>query len=73
MTEIELKPVKSSNTEAVGYDEEKQELQIQFKGGGLYAYDSVPAFEHRDLIDARSIGSHFHQKIKDKFATRKLK
>jgi hypothetical protein len=73
MPEIELKPVKSSNIEAVGYDEETEELRIEFKGGGIYAYDSVPQFEYRDLLDAKSIGGHFHKKIKDKFPTRKLK
>ncbi len=73
MSEIELKPVQSSNIDKVGYDEEKQELQIEFKGGGLYAYDSVPQFEYQDLLDAKSIGGHFHKKIKDKFKTRKLK
>ena len=73
MSEIELRPVTSSNIDKIGYDAEKQELQIEFKGGALYAYDSVPEFEHRDLIDAKSIGGHFHKKIKDKYKTRKLK
>lgn len=77
MTEIELKPVLSSNIEAIGYDEEAQELRIRFTGGAVYAYDAVPQFEHRDLLDGTgfggSIGKHFHAKIKDKFVTRKLK
>ena len=73
MSELELKPVTSSNIDKVGYDEEKQELQIEFKGGTIYAYDSVPDFEYRDLLDARSIGGYFHAKIKDKYVTRKLK
>ena len=75
MSEIELKPTpnKSGNIDKLGYDEEKQELQVQFSGGGLYAYDSVPEFVYSDLLDAPSHGKYFHAKIKDQFPTRKLK
>lgn len=70
---MNLKPVKSSNIEAVGYDEETQELQVQFKGGSIYAYDSVPSTEHDELINAKSIGGHFHKAIKDQYKTKKIK
>ena len=73
MSELELKPVTSSNIDKVGYDEEKQGLQIEFKGGTIYAYDSVPDFEYRDLLDAKSIGGYFHKNIKPNYKMRKLK
>lgn len=73
MAEVKLEPVKSSNIEAVGYDAETQELQVQFKGGSVYAYDSVPEEIHLELIgNGEGIGGRFHKKVKDKFVTRKL-
>lgn len=70
---MELKPVLSSNLQAVGHDAEKQELLVEFKGGGLYAYDGVPSELYEELIKAKSIGSYFSKEIKDKFKYRKLK
>lgn len=70
---MDLKPVKSSNIKAVGYDTETSELQVEFTGGGLYAYDAVPLDVYRDLTEAHSVGKFFHAKIKDVYETRKLK
>jgi hypothetical protein len=71
---MELKPVKSSNIEAVGFDEETQELHVQFKGGTVYAYDSVPSEIHQELLgDGIEIGGRFHKLIRDKYKTKKLK
>lgn len=71
---IELKPViGSSNIAAEGYDKETQELQLEFKGGGLYAYDGVPQEVYDALVGARSVGKEFHAKIRDQYKTRKLK
>jgi len=70
---MDLKPVKSSNISKVGYDEESKELQVEFRGGSLYAYDGVPAEAHAALIRAASIGSQFSKTIKDKYKHRKLK
>lgn len=73
MSEIELKPVKSTNIAKIGHDEKTEELQIEFKDGAVYAYDGVPAFAHRELIEAKSIGGHFHKLIKSKYKFRKVK
>lgn len=70
---MDLKPVKSSNIKAAGYDQDTSELQIEFIGGGLYAYDSVPLDVYREFTEAHSIGKYFHGKIKDVYKTRKLK
>lgn len=74
MSEIELKLVVSSNIEAIGHDEETQELHVRFKGGTVYAYDSVPVEIHQELLgDGTGIGGRFHKIVKNKFKTRKLK
>lgn len=70
---MDLKPVTSSNIEAVGYNPKTQELQVQFKGKTVYAYDAVPEEVHSELMgDGTGIGGRFHRLIKEKFVTRKL-
>lgn len=64
--EIELEPVESSNIEGVGYDPATKTLRIQFRGGCTYDYANVPAEKHKALIDAESVGKHFHQHIRNK-------
>ena len=62
---IAMKPIKSSNIEAVGYDKDKQELHVQFGGTGkTYVYEGVPQAKHTALLGAESIGSFFHTHIK---------
>ena len=67
---IDLIPVESSNVDKVGYDEEKQELHILFKTGGLYIYEAAPKSIHSELMAADSIGGMVHKllvKTKHKF------
>jgi KTSC domain len=70
---IELKPVKSSNIEAIGYDYERAELQVQFTGGALYAYDVVLPDKYEGLMGAKSHGKYLNEQIKGKHTFRKLK
>lgn len=71
MTAIpELKPVKSSNIEAIGY--EHGELHVKFRNGGHYVYDGVPGSLHAGLLAADSKGAYLIEKIRGTFAHRKL-
>lgn len=75
MTAIELKPVESSNIEAIGHDPAAREMHVRFKPGkdgkrGVYIYAEVPEEVHSDWLAAESIGKHFHANIKGKFAHR---
>ena len=70
---IPLVDVKSSNVAKVGYDVESEQLVVQFKAGGIYAYDSVPPGIHQQTTTAESIGRFFHKEIKDLYKTTKLK
>lgn len=65
---MNLKPVTSSNIAAIGHDPDNNILHVQFKNGGTYAYHGVSAEEHDALVDADSVGSHFHQHIKAKYS-----
>ena len=60
---MKMQPVESSTITAIGH--EGSTLEIHFKSGGRYQYDPVPAAVHAALIAAKSIGSYFHQHIRN--------
>lgn len=62
---MERQPVKSSQIASVGYDPEKQVLEIEFRhGGNIYHYANVPPEKHAALMASDSIGKHFHAHIR---------
>ena len=63
---MELKPVSnSSNIAAVGHDPETSKLQVQFKNGKLFEYDSVSEAKHAAMMTGGSVGSYFAKNIKN--------
>jgi hypothetical protein len=64
-----MKPVKSSNIEAVGFKDGV--LSVRFKGGNVYDYPGVTAEQHHKFVNAESVGSHFHNHIKGRFDGKK--
>lgn len=70
---MDRKSINSSNLKSVGYDENTNTLEIEFKGGGIYRYSGVPNIVYLNLIKAPSHGKFFHRFIKDKFNTLKIK
>ncbi len=56
--------VDSSNIEAIGYDDEKQELHVQFLSGGYYIYHDVPRAVFDELLIAASKGSYLNREVK---------
>ena len=52
---MKLIPVHSSGVRAVGYEEERRVLYVQFIDGDLYEYDEVPASEVIDLFQAKCV------------------
>lgn len=64
---MERQAVSSSNLVSVGYDPNSEILEIEFKGGSIYRYLNVPAFEHERLMSASSHGIYFNANIKDRY------
>ncbi|MDP2113434.1 MAG: KTSC domain-containing protein, partial [Bacteroidota bacterium] len=64
---IERTPVASSTIASVGYDAEKQILEIELQHGAIYQYLDVPKEVYNRLMNAGSIGSYFMNEIKNKF------
>lgn len=56
--------VTSTNVETIGYDEDSQTLEIEFKNGSVYQYFDVPENIFNELRDAGSIGAYFSSNIK---------
>ena len=61
---MERQKVESSNLAEIGYDEETQILEIQFKKGAVYQYEGVPVEVYGEFLEAESIGKAFSQLIK---------
>jgi hypothetical protein len=56
--------VDSSNVEAIGYDDNTQELHVQFLSGGYYIYHNVPRAIFDELMYAPSKGSFLNREVK---------
>jgi hypothetical protein len=56
----------------IRYDPASQELCVQFTSdGSVYIYSGVPEDEADSFGSAASVGSYFHDNIKDTYASRR--
>lgn len=62
----------SSAIEEIAYNGGDSELRVTFNTGEVYAYYNVPRAVVAEVIGAESMGSAFHQKIKNTFECDKL-
>lgn len=59
--------VDSTSLRTVGYDVERQLLQIEFHNSSIYQYFEVPAAVYEELMQAPSKGAYFNQSIRPRF------
>jgi hypothetical protein len=64
--------VNSSNLLSVGYEQDSEVLEIQFKSGGIYQYSKVPPNIYASLMAASSHGKYFSAYIREVFHTVKV-
>ena len=64
--------IKSSNVDAIAYDEQLNELHVRFKGGAHYAYEVPSMSVYSDLMVADSVGGFLNKNIKNKYKFRKV-
>lgn len=69
---MERTPVSSSNIAAIGYDEDNQLLEVEFKNGSVYSYSGVPVGEYEGFINSDSKGAYLHANIKNRYSFTKL-
>lgn len=68
-----LRPVKSSNIKAIGYNPNTKELFVQMlRNDSVYKYSNVSLNLFEKFNDAKSKGRFFLQEIKNKFETTKI-
>lgn len=69
---LPMRPVQSTMAKAVGYDPQRNLLQIEFKNGSVYQYEGVDAQTWHDLQETDSPGRFFNREIKGNYQARRL-
>lgn len=67
---MDLTRVKSSNVDAVGYDDGV--LEVHFRNGARYRYAGVEAEEYDALLKADSVGRFLNERIKPNYTYERL-
>jgi hypothetical protein len=66
---MEWTEVSSSNLKAIGYDDEENEMQVEFLDGSIYSYSDVPQESFNDVLSgAPSVGRAFNAVIKGRYS-----
>jgi hypothetical protein len=60
-------PVSSSVIAALGYNEDREVLEVEFTSGTVYRYLHVGIEVYEDFLAAPSKGRFFNERIKDAF------
>jgi KTSC domain-containing protein len=63
---------KSSQILSIGYDKEKQILEVEFSSGGIYDYSGVPESVYEEFIHAESLGSFIATRIRGAYEFKRL-
>ncbi|HKY62139.1 MAG TPA: KTSC domain-containing protein [bacterium] len=61
---MKREPIDSSSARSVGYDPEREILEVEFPDGDVYRYFEVSAEDYADLRMADSFGEHLNHRIK---------
>ncbi len=70
---MDREPVRSSNIQSVGYDASTSTLEVEFHGGSIYQYFSVPEPTYQALMAATSKGAYLNKHIKNRYRFKQLK
>jgi hypothetical protein len=68
-----ITPVESITLRTIGYDTDRELLQLEFHNQTMYQYFHVPAEIHEGLLQAPSKGAYFNRFIREKFAYSKIR
>ena len=71
--EIELLPVCSSMAASVGYDFDREVLQIEFNNGTVYQYSDIEPETWIELQSTDSIGEFYNHEIKGNYPSEKIR
>ena len=65
--------VESTTLRSVGYNAERQLLQIEFQNRSIYQYFKVPTEIYEELLHAPSKGAYFNRAIRPQFDCAQIK
>ena len=65
-------PVVSNSLSAVGYQRQRELLQVKFVSGETYQYSAVPESVYLSLMAAESKGRFFNQYIRSRYSYAKV-
>jgi hypothetical protein len=70
---MKREPVESTAIKSIGYNEDKQILEVEIlETGRIYQYKDVSVEEYLDFMDAPSLGEYYNRVIKDQYEYREL-
>lgn len=75
---MERIPVKSSNIAAIGWQPETETLEVEFLSkkegvpGAVHQYEAVDYDDYHQFLNAKSVGTHFHEFIKHKYSSHRV-
>lgn len=70
---MKREPIDSSSARSVGYDPEREILEVEFPDGDVYRYFDVSLEEYADLRTADSFGEQLNHRIKPSHEYRQVK
>ena len=62
----------SSNVARVGFDDETQDIVVEFKNGGTYSYSGAGEAVAADMASDPSPGRYFARHVKNRYPAKKL-
>ena len=65
--------VESSSLAALGYDDLRSILQVQFVDGSIYEYTDVPGLVYHNFRRSDSKGAYFNRHIRRQYRHRRLR
>jgi hypothetical protein len=64
---MNIKSVESATLAAIGYDDAREILQLEFRSRAVYRYFGVPGSVYEELVTAPSKGRYFNGAIRGHF------
>lgn len=61
-------PVASSNIKSIGYDNDRQTLELEFINETVYQYFNITEDVYQSIASSASIGAYFAKNIKDRYS-----
>ncbi|MEZ5007967.1 MAG: KTSC domain-containing protein [Chitinophagales bacterium] len=69
---MKRKAITSTELAAVGYDNDKEILEVEFKNGAVYQFQEVPEYEYSAMLKAPLPAKYFNTYIRNDYEFKRL-